>query len=682
MNNTLLIEIGTEELPAIPLLNIIENIQSSWEKILKKYRLSCDFDFYYTPRRLVLFHKNIALVQSSSQTELFGPPVMASLKDGVATGAGLGFAKKCGVAFEELGVSTKGGKEVLYFCKQEEGEETKNLLQSMIKAWLESMNFGKMMRWGARKEEFIRPIHWIQARLNDENIDVNLYGVQSSTYTYIHRMRDFTPKEVQTTQNYEEILKNGNVILNPKAREEKILKEFEMIEKNHDISIEIDDELLAEVVAITEYPTALLGSFDELFLELPPEVIITSMKENQRYFPVFEKGKLSNKFIVVSNAVTKDFSFIIAGNERVLKPRLSDALFFYRNDLARGLRIDGLEKITFMDGLGSLKDKVVRESNIATLLAQKYMPQLQLQTNKQKDEIITLIHEASMSAKADLMSEMVYEFTELQGLMGYYYSLALGKDSLVANAIKEQYLPTKEGGELPSNLFSSIVALSIKLDTLMGLFSVGKIPSGSKDPFALRRAVNGIIRIVIENSLNFDINEILTLLSKNYAPFETKILSDFILERIYKSFGSNVSIIASVISSGERDILKMSQKVNALNSVLHQEGATNAFATFKRVANISKDVDISQTLEVDEKLFKDELENVLYNRYTQIVSKNFDSYETKLKELFGLQNILEQYFEKIMVNVEDEKLRTNRLNSIASIYKTFLEFADLKEISI
>ncbi|TQV64595.1 MAG: glycine--tRNA ligase subunit beta [Sulfurovum sp.] len=682
MNNTLLIEIGTEELPAIPLLNIIEDIQSSWEKILKKYRLSCDFDFYYTPRRLVLSHKNIALVQSSSQTELFGPPVMASLKDGVATGAGLGFAKKCGVAFEELGVSTKGGKEVLYFCKQEEGEETKNLLQSMIKAWLESMNFGKMMRWGTRKEEFIRPIHWIQARLNDENIALNLYGVQSSTYTYIHRMRDFEPIEVTSSTQYEQILKNGNVILNPKAREEKILKEFEMIEKNHDISIEMDDELLAEVVAITEYPTALLGSFDKLFLELPPEVIITSMKENQRYFPVFEKGKLSNKFIVVSNAVTKDFSFIITGNERVLKPRLSDALFFYRNDLTRGLRIDGLEKITFMDGLGSLKDKVVRESNIATLLAQKYMPQLQVQTDKQEDEILTLIHEASMSAKADLMSEMVYEFTELQGLMGYYYSLALGKDSLVANAIKEQYLPTKEGGELPSNLFSSIVALSIKLDTLVGLFSVGKIPSGSKDPFALRRAVNGIIRIVIENSLNFDINEILTLLSKNYTPFETKILSDFILERIYKSFGSNVSIIASVISSGERDILKMSQKVNALNSVLHQEGATNAFATFKRVANISKDVDISQALEVDEKLFKDELENVLYNRYTQIISKSFDSYETKLKELFGLQNILEQYFEKIMVNVEDEKLRTNRLNSIASIYKTFLEFADLKEISI
>jgi glycyl-tRNA synthetase beta chain len=682
MNNTLLIEIGTEELPAIPLLNIIEDIQSSWEKILKKYRLSCDFDFYYTPRRLVLSHKNIALAQSSSQTELFGPPVMASLKNGVVTGAGLGFAKKCGVTFEELGVSTKGGKEVLYFCKQEEGQETKNLLQSMIKEWLESMNFGKMMRWGARKEEFIRPIHWIQARLNDENIAVNLYGVQSSTHTYIHRMRDFAPQEVQATQHYEEILKNGNVILNPKDREEKILKELEIIEKNHDISIEMDNELLAEVVAITEYPTALLGSFDELFLELPPEVIITSMKENQRYFHVFEKGKLSNKFIVVSNAVTKDFSFIIAGNERVLKPRLSDALFFYRNDLARGLRIDGLEKITFMDGLGSLKDKVVRESNIATLLAQKYMPQLQLQTNKKEDEILTLIHEASMSAKADLMSEMVYEFTELQGLMGYYYSLALGKDSLVANAIKEQYLPTKESGELPSNLFSSIVALSIKLDTLIGLFSVGKIPSGSKDPFALRRAVNGIIRIVIENNLNFDINEIVTLLSKNYTPFEIKILSDFILERIYKSFGSNVSIIASVISSGERDILKMSQKVNALNSVLHQEGATNAFATFKRVANISKDVDISQTLEVDEKLFKDELENELYNRYSQIVSKSFDSYETKLKELFGLQNILEQYFEKIMVNVEDEKLRTNRLNSIASIYKTFLEFADLKEISI
>jgi len=682
MNNSLLIEIGTEELPAIPLLNILKDIESSWESILKKYRLSCDFNFYYTPRRLVLTHKNIPLAQEDSRVEFFGPPKSAGSKEGVATGAGLGFAKKCGVDFEALGVSFKGGKEVLYFSKVQEGRQTQECLGEMIEEWLSSMNFGKMMRWGSRKEEFIRPIHWIQARLNDSNVKLNLYGIQSSNYTFVHRMRDFEPIEVVSSSDYEMILEKGNVLLKPKLREQKILEEFKAIEAKYHLSIDIDSELLAEVVAITEYPTALLGSFDKLFLELPSEVIITSMKENQRYFPVFENGKLTNKFIVVSNAVTDDFSFIIAGNERVLKPRLSDALFFYHNDLKRGLDSSGLEKITFMDGLGSLNDKVLREAKISTLLAQNYMSQLKAQTSKNEAVLLELINESSMNAKADLMSEMVYEFTELQGVMGYYYALALGKDSLVADAIKSQYLPSKDGGELPSNLFSSIIALAIKLDTLISLFSVGKIPSGSKDPFALRRAVNGIIRIVVENNLTFEIEEMIEILKPNYAPFESKILSNFILERIYKSFGSNVSIIASVISSGERDILKISQKVNALNSILSMESSKNAFATFKRVANISKDVDISKALSVDEELFENDLEHELYRNYSQIVSKEFDSYESKLKELFALQSILENYFDKIMVNVEDDKLRTNRLNSIASIYKTFLEFADLKEISI
>ncbi|MBD3808238.1 MAG: glycine--tRNA ligase subunit beta, partial [Epsilonproteobacteria bacterium] len=424
MHAQLLVEVGVEELPAIPLLKIIDNIKSSWSNILEKYLLVSDFDFFYTPRRLVLIHKNIPLKQADSNVELFGPPVSIALKDGIPTPAGISFANKCGVDFSTLSTTVDRGKEVLYYSSTKEGIDTASLLEDMIKEWIESMSFGKMMRWGSRSDEFIRPIRWLQIRLDESVVDAELFGVKSSNFTYVHRMKSFEKQEVVSISDFETILKNGNVLLNPKNRRELILKEFTELEKNNNITIEIDEDLLDEVVAITENPKALLGKFDEVFLTLPPEVIITSMKENQRYFPVFNGDKLSNHFVVVSNALTDDYDKVVAGNERVLKPRLSDAMFFYQNDLKRGLSTQGLELVQFMDGLGSVADKIDREERVAIYLANRY----DIDSKK--------ISQAIRLAKADLTSEMVYEFTELQGLMGYYYAKALNLDSDVCLAIK------------------------------------------------------------------------------------------------------------------------------------------------------------------------------------------------------------------------------------------------------
>ncbi len=682
MTQPLLIEIGVEELPAIPLLKIVNQIETSWKKLLEAYQLESDFRFVYTPRRLVLQHAAMPVKQADRTVELMGPPVAAAFKEGEPTPAALGFARKCGVELEELGRAQKGKSEVLYYKKEEKGAPTETLLEEMIRRWIASMAFGKMMRWGNRGEEFIRPVRWLQVRLGERVVPVELFGVTSGTRTHVHRMVTFDPLEVPTLDAYEEVLAQGAVMLEPAAREARILEQFETLEAEHGIVIERDRALLAEVVAITENPKALVGSFDPLFLELPPEVIITSMKEHQRYFPVFESGELTNRFVVVSNAYTDDYSKVIAGNERVLKPRLADALFFYHNDLKNSLSTAGLEKVQFIDGLGSLADKIEREKAIARRLLALYLEKLEAQTGKSPEELEKLIERAIELAKADLMSEMVYEFTELQGLMGYYYAKALGEDPLVYTAIKEQYLPTGEGGELPGSLFSSIVAMSIKLDTLLGLFSVGKIPTGSKDPFALRRAVNGIIRIVIANDIPFDIDAMIMLLKPAYDAFDTDTLKAFILERINKSLEANPSVNAAVLSSGERDINAIAKKVAALNAIVASDTFKEQFATFKRVANISRDVDLDGPLEIDPSRFEVDAEHALYDAWVEVIGQDYPDYRSRLEALFGLKPLLDRYFDDVLVNAEDEALRKNRQNLIASIYKSFREIADIKEISV
>ncbi|MFB1007700.1 MAG: glycine--tRNA ligase subunit beta, partial [Sulfurospirillum sp.] len=540
MIKPLLIEIGVEELPAIPFLKELPNIETLWLDILEKNALACEFKFYYTPRRLVLWHEAFPTQQNEREEEFFGAPLSVALKDGEPTPAALGFAKKCGVDFAQVSRAQKDGKEVLYYKKTIAGQSSKVLLQSMIESFIKGLNFGKSMRWGFLEESFIRPIRWIGCMLGDEHVAFSLFGVESTPFSYPHRTISYEPFAYMFAGDYFDRLAERGVVLYPTKREEIILNDFKVIEKQEGVHIEIDEDLLAEVVAITEYPKALIGSFEERFLRLPPEVIITSMKENQRYFPVFKEGKLTNRFIVVSNAISDDYDLIVRGNEKVLRARLSDALFFLDNDLKKGLHYEGLKDITYLDGLGSLLDKELREKEIATYLTNKYTETLLAQNNRLNASTLQALMEKSvMFSKSDLLSEMVYEFTELQGLMGYYYANAAGEDELFALALKEQYLPNSEESALPSTLFSAIVALAYKLDSLIALFSIDKIPTGNKDPYALRRAVNGIVKIVLDQGIAFDISKDLKALAQSYKAFDFTVLETFFLERMYQFFDVN-----------------------------------------------------------------------------------------------------------------------------------------------
>ena len=672
MLKPLLIEIGVEELPAVPLLKELKNIEKKYADILEKNLLLGEFEFYYTPRRLVIWHREFKTSQDDSVEEFYGAPIAVAFKDGEPTPAANGFAKKCGVSLDEIGHIQKSGKEVLYYKKDVKGKSSTKLLEEIINEWIKSLDFGKSMRWGSNSESFIRPVRWVNVLLGDELVDVELFGVKSSKKTFVHRISNFDALSISGAKEYFEVLKDGGVTLFPELRRENILNNFASLEKDNSIKIEIDEDLLDEVVAITEHPTALLGSFDEEFLRLPPEVIITSMKEHQRYFPVFKDDKLINKFVVVSNALTDDFSKVIEGNERVLRPRLADGLFFYDNDLKNGLSTAGLEKVVFMKGLGTVADKIEREKKIANTLFDMYEPDSKKET----------LGRAISLAKADLMSEMVYEFTELQGLMGYYYAKEAGESLDVATCIKEQYLPDGEESELPSTPLSAIVAMSIKLDTLLGLFSVNQIPTGSRDPFALRRAVNGLIRITKEHNLEFDIVHTLKKLSGEYAEIDMSKLENFFLERVKQYFKVNPSIVEAVLASGERELLALGKKIQALEIMVNSEGFSESFSTFKRVANITKDINMSNEMLVDNKLFEEEAEKVLHVRYIEVSTCKYDSYEEELDALLGLKPELDKFFEDVMVNAEDEAIKNNRKSLVASIYKSILKIADIKEVSI
>ncbi|MDP3022024.1 MAG: glycine--tRNA ligase subunit beta [Sulfuricurvum sp.] len=675
MLKPLLIEIGVEELPAVPLLKELNEIEKKWVAVLEKNGLLGEFEFYYTPRRLVLWHREFKTQQDDRVEEFYGAPVEMALKDGLPTPAALGFAKKCGVEFDQLSKAQKGGKEVLYFSRTVQGKSSSEILGEMIEQWIKSLNFGKSMRWGSNTESFIRPIRWVNVMLGENQVDVELFGVASKAHTYVHRISHFEAKSVDSIHHYFDLLKEGSVTLFPQERREHILAAFAKLEKEQGITIEVDADLLDEVVAITEHPTPLIGSFDETFLELPPEVIITSMKEHQRYFPVFKDGKLINAFCVVSNALTDDFSKVIEGNERVLRPRLSDALFFYRNDLKKGLVTTGLEKIVFMNGLGTVADKIEREKKIALALAHN------CNTHDIAIDDNSLIRAIDL-AKADLMSEMVYEFTELQGLMGSYYFKELfpHENPIIAQAIKEQY---SFNGEDISSPFSAVINIAMKLDTLIGMFSIGEIPTGSRDPFALRRAVNGIIAITLEHNIPLDISEFIRRPSvqaqyPNQNDYVKKI-EQFIVERLAGVYPNiNNSIIQAIINREDGiflDILDLDKRIREVNEMAKSSDAKESFSLIKRLANILKDG--YEGGHPDENLFG-KYEQSLYDKHFQIINE----LGTSLEVQFEIKKPLDDFFANVMVNDEDNALRTNRKQLLSMIYSEFDKFADFKQITL
>ncbi|GHP86974.1 glycine--tRNA ligase beta subunit [Helicobacter pylori] len=698
-SDELLVEILVEELPAQALLNEYKEMPKKLHALFQKRALEVgNIEIFYTPRRLCLLVKDFPLLTQETKEEFFGPPVKIACNHQDKTqglnALGLGFYQKLGLKdHQHFQTAFKNNKEVLYHAKIHAKEPTKDLIMPIVLEFLEGLNFGKSMRWGNVEKSFIRPIHNICVLFNGENfngIEVKEYGFKTKQATKVHRQEGFDFIQVDSPKAYFEVLEKNHVILDPKKREAKILQEIKELETKHRIIVEIDRDLLDEVVAITEYPSALLGEFDKAFLKLPSEIIITSMKENQRYFAAFnqksqESPALHNGFIVVSNAINKDKQKIIAGNQKVLKARLSDAVFFYENDLKKPLDNAPLESVVFVQGLGTLKDKIEREAVIAQYLTQKYASSL----NMSLEKALELVGRAVRIAKADLLSEVVYEFSELQGIMGYYYALKQNENELVALSVKEQYLPASENAPLPSSVFSAIVALSLKLDSLFSLFSVGKIPSGSKDPFALRRLSFGLLKIVAHYGLGFDLKADLKNLFEKvgvYQSFDLEILEKFLLERFNNLIDCNPSIIRSVLNTNERDIVKIIQKVKALKRFL--DDPKNAqkkellFSAFKRLANINKDRNPNESSEFFISLFKEPQEHALFEAFNAIKTSAFESLDSKIEAYFGLHAPLEEYFKSVLVMDKDIEIQKNRKNFLWGVYQSFLEIGDIKEIAI
>ena len=695
----LIVEIGVEELPAIPFLKECGNVAAKWRETLAQNGLDSECEFYYTPRRIAFYHPKFAVRQEDGFSEFIGAPRQVAQKDGAWTPAALSFAKKCGIAESELKFETVGGKEVLYYKKPVAGKPSAELLGDMIEKFLLGLNFGKSMRWGEGKFEFIRPVRSFLCLLGDEVVKFNKFDVESGDTIFMHRSVSYDKFAVKNAKDYFAAMPKIGVILDQNARREKILSEFKQIESKNGVTVEVDEALLDEVVAITEHPTALLGGFEREFLEVPSEVIITSMKENQRYFPVFEGGKLANRFVVVSNAISPEPALIVKGNEKVLRARLSDAMFFWRSDLAHEFGPDKLKNINYLKELGSTFDKSVRELGVAKRLAKICADRLKACAEEGYE---ALLERAVMLSKADLTTQMVYEFTELQGVMGGYYAAAKGENENVVTAIKEQYLPSGEASALPSTIFSSVVALAIKLETLIGLFSAGKIPSGNKDPYALRRAANGVIKIIQNENLNLDIAAFLRETAEGYAKFDVEALIGFIFDRLYAVYtpvvinnhkpfvikndendsftlrNINPSVVKACLASKKGDVLAQCEAIEALGAICAADDFRQNFSTFKRLANIIKDENFSS---VDEAKFENESEKKLNDAFKAAV-KAGGSYCERLKNLFGLKAAIDEFFDNVMINAEDELVRKNRLALVGQIYAEFLKIADIKEISL
>lgn len=690
----LLIEILTEELPALPLLKELPHIIQKWQSIAKKHNVSSTPTLYYTPRRLVLYEEGFLAHTPDSLIESYGPPLSIAYIDGDKTKglskAGESFYKKNNLPLEqELETRIKDNKEVLYYAITQKGVETSSLLESMVVEWLHSLQFGKSMFWGDVEQGFIRPVRNILILLGEQSICVNAFNRHfgKQAQIFVHRDVSFEPFKITSIEQYFDTLQKNFVILSQDKRKELILSQIAELESAHKIQVEIDTDLLNEIVAITEYPQAAYGSFDSSFLALPSEVIITSMKENQRYFATYKDSVLHNGFVLVSNSTAKDLSPIVQGNQKVLKARLADAMFFYENDLKKGFTPELLEQIVFVENLGSLLDKSKRESALANALLESFAPALD-SIDMPKDEARQILTQATKYAKADLLTEMVYEFTELQGVMGYYYAKNFCFHPLVALAIKEQYLPTGEDSALPSHILSAILALSIKLDNIFALFSIDKIPSGSKDPFALRRAANGVIKIINHYDLDFDLLSDMPRLYQagGYKISDMKRIEQFFIERLEGALKINPSIIRSVLKArvNNKRVLNLKniiRNAKALNAFFEKSDKQALVSLFKRVANILSD-EIKPT-HIDESLLKLPQEIALFQALKSLKSQALAAdVDSQITALFSLKEPLEAFFNSVLVNDENNAIKTNRQMLVFSVHSEFLRIGDMREITL
>jgi len=684
-----LVELGTEELPPLALPELEKSFAEGLRTALAEASLAhAGIRSFATPRRLAVLVKDLVPTQAAQSIKLKGPPVNAAFgKDGSPTAAALKFAEKCGVDVGALKRVTEGKGEFLYFEGSKPGQTTVSLLPGMVQRALEQLPIPKRMRWGASNAEFVRPVHWLVMLYGGKLVPARILDTDAGISTRGHRF--MAPQEFPLAQpaDYETTLRErGKVVADFATRRASIREQVTAVGKSLGGQALIDDELLDEVTALVEWPSALAGSFEARFLELPREVLISTLQHHQRYFPVESSGgKLLAHFITVSNIESRDPAKVRAGNERVVRPRLSDAAFFWSQDRKQPLhaRRAALDAVTFQAKLGSIGDKVRRMATLAGEIA------LLIDTD------VAQATRAAELAKCDLLTAMVGEFPELQGIMGRYYATADGEPADVATAIDEHYMPRAAGGELPVTGAGTAVALADKLDTLAGIFAIGQKPSGTKDPFGLRRAAIGTLRILIEKKLDLDLRALVAravaLQPVTSATAATE-LWDYLVERLRSYFidasaqegvrGVSTEMFDAVRSSEPSSPLDFGARLAALSRFLALPEAASLTAANKRIANILKKAEGAAGGMVDVTLLRESAEKSLHEALAGMIT-DVDralakrDYAAALTRLAGLRPAVDGFFDNVMVNAEDAQLRRNRLALLAELRRQFTRIADL-----
>ena len=682
-NQNFLVEIGTEELPPKALKTLATSFADNVEAELNQAGLSFDkIEWFAAPRRLAVKVLNLATQQPSKEIEKRGPAVSAAFDaEGKPTKAAEGWARGCGITVDQAErIATDKGEWLVHRAKIE-GQPTKNLLNDIVANALAKLPIPKPMRWADKTVQFIRPVHTVTMLLGDELIEGEILGVASARTIRGHRFLGEKEFEIQHADQYPQLLRDkGSVVADFNERKAEILAKSQAKATALGGVADIEESLLEEVTSLVEYPNVLAAKFEERFLAVPAEALVYTMKGDQKYFPIYDKdGKLLPHFIFVSNINPEDPTAIIEGNEKVVRPRLTDAEFFFKTDLKQKLvdRLPRLETVLFQQQLGTLKDKTDRIEQLAGEIAK------QIGADEAKAK------RAGLLSKCDLMTNMVFEFTDTQGVMGMHYARHDGEDEEVAVALNEQYMPRFAGDELPKSLVASAVALADKFDTLTGIFGIGQAPKGSADPFALRRAALGALRIIVEKNLPLDLED---LVKKSTALFGDKLTNqnvvtdvvDFMLGRFrawYQDEGIAVDVIQAVLARRPTRPADFDARVRAVSHFRTLDSAEALAAANKRVSNILAkadaaigEINLTACVEPAEKALAEAV-LALRTEVQPLIAKG--DYTAVLDKLANLRAPVDSFFDNVMVNAEDPALRQNRLAILNTLQGLFLQVADI-----
>lgn len=680
-----LVELGTEELPPKALKSLGEAFATQFEAALTQADLSFEsVSWFAAPRRLAVYVSGLAEGQADKVVEKRGPAVSAAFDaDGNATKAAQGWARGNGidVADAERLVTDKG--EWLLHNAHVPGQSVAELLEGLINQAVSKLPIPKPMRWGNYNTQFIRPVHTLCVLYGSEVVNVSVLGLTSGRVIQGHRFHGEGRFELDHADNYASALEQQYVLADFEARKDKVRQQLEDAAQSLSLKPDYNEDLLEEIASLVEWPVVLQAGFDEAFLAVPKEALIYTMKDDQKYVPLLDSnGALSNTFLFVTNIESRDASQVISGNEKVIRPRLADAEFFFNSDKKTTLesRLESLETVLFQKQLGTLKEKSERISALSAFIAS------QIDANE------TQAARAGLLAKTDLMSNMVMEFPDVQGVMGKYYALNDGEDAPVAEALYEQYMPRFAGDALPSSGVSASVALADKLDTLVGIFGIGQLPKGDKDPFALRRAAIGVLRIVTELSLPLDLE---TLVSKAINVYGDKLTNaetqsqvvDFVLGRftaLLQDQAIAIDVIQAVAARRPTKPADYLARVHAVDKFRALEEAEALAAANKRVANIlaKQNVEVTDTVNINESLLAEEAEKALYAEL-KVAQKEVDialpsqDYTRILTALATLRNVIDNFFDNVMVMADDEAVKNNRLALLSLLRQLFLTTADI-----